>query len=138
MSKTVTAEAVENLNKISNTTPDVETRVTRNILVGQCVQQGDVYVHRVNDTHTRGKMRGSRQVAVGETTRRVQVYWQSRPCYYRPGSSCGRGLGANAPGARASLSTGWYVPNYVSTGCQNAARRPGLVQSLVARWWLLI
>lgn len=67
MSKTVTAEAVENLNKISNTTPDVEIRNTRNILVGQCVQQGDVYVHRVSDTHARGKMRGSRQVAVGDT-----------------------------------------------------------------------
>lgn len=35
--------------------------------VGQVAHQGDVYLHRVKDDHPRGKLLGTRQIAVGTT-----------------------------------------------------------------------
>lgn len=55
------------LSTIRDATPDVEVRVTRRLEVGQALMQGDVYMIRVADDHPRGKLRGSRQVAVGDT-----------------------------------------------------------------------
>ena len=35
--------------------------------VGKVVRQGDIYIHRVADTHERGDLQGSRQLAPGES-----------------------------------------------------------------------
>lgn len=55
------------VEKISKAKADTEVRVTRRIEVGSVLHQGDVYLHRVKDDHPRGKMLGTRQVAVGTT-----------------------------------------------------------------------
>lgn len=57
--------AVEAVEKVTRAPADPEVRVTRRIEVGHAIHQGDVYVHRVADSHPRGKPRGSRQVALG-------------------------------------------------------------------------
>lgn len=60
-----TAEQV--LNEILDTKPDTEVRIARLLAVGQGIHQGDIYMIRVDDDHPRGTLRGSRQVAVGDT-----------------------------------------------------------------------
>lgn len=62
--QTSAAEAVE---KITKSVPDHAVRVVDSIEVGDVVHQGDVYVHRVEDSHPRGESIGTRQVAVGST-----------------------------------------------------------------------
>ncbi len=47
--------------------PDNEVRVCRRIEVGSNLHQGDVYIHKVEDSHPRGSKTGTRQVAVGNT-----------------------------------------------------------------------
>lgn len=49
------------------TAEDQEVRVCRRIEPGQAIHQGDVYVHRVDDSHPREDELGTRQVAVGDT-----------------------------------------------------------------------
>lgn len=63
-SATKTADAVEQVTKA---TADPEVRTARRIEIGHAIHQGDVYLHRVADTHARGKELGTRQVAVGTT-----------------------------------------------------------------------
>lgn len=55
------------VEKVASAPPDAEVRVCRRIKVGHAVQQGDVYLHRVEDAHPRGAELGTRQVAVGTT-----------------------------------------------------------------------
>lgn len=61
---TKTAAAVE---KVTKATSDPEVRTARRIEIGHAIHQGDVYLHRVADSHPHGKELGSRQVAVGTT-----------------------------------------------------------------------
>lgn len=65
---TDTAQIEKTMQAMRETT-DPQLRVCRRIEIGQNVQQGDVYLWRVADTHPRGKQRaeGERQVAVGTT-----------------------------------------------------------------------
>lgn len=46
---------------------DTELRIARRLEIGGVLHQGDVYLHRVADDHPRGKLLGTRQVAVGTT-----------------------------------------------------------------------
>lgn len=61
--KTIIAE----VDKVRTHKADSELRVTRRIEIGMVIHQGDVYLHRVDDEHPRGRMLGTRQVAVGTT-----------------------------------------------------------------------
>jgi len=44
-----------------------ELRDNSDIKIGEVIHQGDVYLHAVADTHPRGELLGTRQVAVGNT-----------------------------------------------------------------------
>ena len=61
---TETMEAVE---RIAKAPAETDVRITRRIEIGHAVQQGDLYVHRVPDSHARGKQTGTGcvQVALG-------------------------------------------------------------------------
>ncbi len=61
--KTMTAEEI--LNKIE-THPATHTLRTEPIAIGEVFQQGDCYLHRVPDDWPRGKLLGTRKIAVGE------------------------------------------------------------------------
>lgn len=41
-------------------------RDCRDLQIGQCVHQGDIYLHRVPDSHPRGALLGTRKLAVGQ------------------------------------------------------------------------
>ena len=56
-------EAVQN---IMNTKADTEVRNLRRMEINSAIQQGDVYLHRVDVSHPRGDKLGTRQVAVGD------------------------------------------------------------------------
>jgi len=60
-------QVLEKIQAVMNAKADENVRITRRIEIGHAVQQGDIYVHRVADTHPRGKQigRGSVQVALG-------------------------------------------------------------------------
>lgn len=65
-----TITAVEAHKKVENeaTTKVVrETRFIDKIEVGEVVRQGDIYIHRVKNTHKKGDLSRSRQLALGET-----------------------------------------------------------------------
>lgn len=64
LTKNTTNEAIQ---KIQQSPADINKRITRRIEIGHCVHQGDIYVHRVDDNHPRGKRIGkdSVQVALG-------------------------------------------------------------------------
>lgn len=59
-----TADAIQQVQKAP---ADAGKRITRRIEIGHCVHQGDVYVHRVEDSHKRGKRIGKDavQIALG-------------------------------------------------------------------------
>lgn len=74
MSKTMTAEqALEKIGEVaaSNWSERLEKSLTirdcTGMAVGQYSRQGDVYIHRVDDKHPRGKPRAERQLAIGTT-----------------------------------------------------------------------
>jgi hypothetical protein len=58
---------VEDVQKIEQAPADTDIRITRRIEIGSVIQQGDVYLHRVADTHHRGEQIGveSVQIALG-------------------------------------------------------------------------
>jgi len=47
--------------------PRQEVRLIRSMSPGQVVRQGDIYIHRVADSHAHGPMAATRQLALGET-----------------------------------------------------------------------
>lgn len=57
----------EAVKAVTDSVADEEVRVTRRIEIGSCVQQGDLYVHRVADGHACGAKRkkGKAQLALG-------------------------------------------------------------------------
>lgn len=61
------------MNTIEDVLSKIETHVAqpelreRQRAVGDVAHQGDVYLHRVADDHPRGKLLGTRQIAVGTT-----------------------------------------------------------------------
>lgn len=63
--KTLTAK--EALYRVVESIPDHTVRVIEEMQVGQVIHQGDVYLHRVADDWPRGKLLGTRQIAVGTT-----------------------------------------------------------------------
>lgn len=69
MSATMTIEqkANEAVKRVQQAPADVELRVTRRIEIGHVIQQGDIYVHRVPDSHSRGELigKGKVQIALG-------------------------------------------------------------------------
>lgn len=44
-----------------------EVRLIESIDVGKAIRQGDIYIHRVPSEHAHGKIRQSRQLAIGTT-----------------------------------------------------------------------
>lgn len=57
--------AAELVEKIRTAVADTEVRTFEALEIGQVIQQGDVYLHRVPADWPRGKLLGTRQVAVG-------------------------------------------------------------------------
>lgn len=55
------------VQKVADAPADAKMRITRRIEVGFCVQQGDVYIFRVDPAHPHGKQIGmdKHQVALG-------------------------------------------------------------------------
>ena len=60
-------QAISSINDAA-TSSDSEQRVMRRFEVGKALHQGDVYLHMVADSHPRGGLWGSKQVAIGDTT----------------------------------------------------------------------
>lgn len=62
-----TVTVTEAVERIGNAECDTDIRTTRRIEIGHAIQQGDVYVHRVPDSHPHGKRigKGTVQVALG-------------------------------------------------------------------------
>ncbi len=56
---------MQQLEAVTSHVPDISKRVLRWCEIGRAIHQGDVYLHRVADDHSRGKAWGSRQVAIG-------------------------------------------------------------------------
>lgn len=61
------ATVIETIKAIQEAPADENLRITRRIEIGHCVQQGDIYLFRVPDSHPRGKQigKGSVQIALG-------------------------------------------------------------------------
>lgn len=57
----------EVLEQIERAPANAEVRLIESIEVGQVVRQGDIYIHRVDDAHPRGKVTQNRQLAIGTT-----------------------------------------------------------------------
>jgi hypothetical protein len=74
-----------------------ELRYVERMEIGQVVRQGDIYIHRVADSHPRGKRLESHQLAIGETTgsrhtveAHAEVYeGTTLPDYCSPGTFLG-------------------------------------------------
>ena len=60
-------EAYEEVEKLAKIKAQHEVRFIKNIEIGQGIRQGDIYIHRVPQTHPRGKVSLSNQLAIGET-----------------------------------------------------------------------
>ena len=61
-------ETIQNaVRKVEQAPADADVRTVRRMEIGQAIQQGDVYLHRVPDNHPRGKQVGmdSVQIALG-------------------------------------------------------------------------
>jgi len=71
-------EAHEMVQRAAKSCPEV--RDFRAAEVGQVARQGDVYVHRVEDDHPRGKPTGS-QLAVGHTQGSRHVVTGAAECF---------------------------------------------------------
>ena len=64
-------ETIQNaVRKVEQAPADADVRTVRRMEIGQAIQQGDVYLHRVPDNHPRGKQVGmdSVQIALGSGT----------------------------------------------------------------------
>lgn len=59
-----TDKALEAIKQVQQAPADENLRITRRIEIGHCIQQGDIYVHRVDDTHRRGKRIGTGMVQI--------------------------------------------------------------------------
>jgi hypothetical protein len=64
--KSITVE-YENLVREAAEKAVHETRDIKSIEIGKAVRQGDIYIHRVEATHARGKQTQNRQLAMGNT-----------------------------------------------------------------------
>lgn len=64
---TIEQKTQEAIKQVQLAPADEGKRITRRIEIGHCVHQGDCYIHRVEDTHRRGKRIGkdSVQIALG-------------------------------------------------------------------------
>lgn len=67
MTKTKTKTALKALEEIQAAadTASMEVRDVGELKIGQVIHQGDVYLHRVPAEHPKGKLLGTRQIAVG-------------------------------------------------------------------------
>mgnify|MGYP001575819991 FL=1 len=59
----VFSDIVEKMNEVSINS----SRIIHRMEIGQVVRQGDIYIHRVGDSHECGKKLESRQLAIGNT-----------------------------------------------------------------------
>ena len=67
--KTQTMEPTEALKSVEDGAEGnvQEIRNIEEFPIGKIVRQGDIYIHRVEDSHPRGKSTSNRQLAMGET-----------------------------------------------------------------------
>lgn len=56
----------EKMDLIQKSVPDHEVRICRSIEIGTVLMQGDIYLHRVDDSHPRGDIRGTRKLSIGQ------------------------------------------------------------------------
>ncbi len=104
MTATVT-KAMSAIKAVQEAESCDKTRITRRIEIGHCIHQGDVYVHRVDESHKRGGRiggdnhqialgtgNGARHMAVGD----IEVFagmrlpeWVSAPADIQPGEITG-------------------------------------------------
>lgn len=75
------AEAHEQIERLAKTNAVPEVRKVRAIEVGKVVRQGDIYLHRVEPTHLKGKRRKDRQLALGNTMGSRHVAEGSAECF---------------------------------------------------------
>jgi hypothetical protein len=77
--KAETAEEAQNLIERSAKEKVVATmRHIETMEIGKVVRQGDIYIHRVADGHTKGDPTGNRQLALGDSTGSRHV--AEKPC----------------------------------------------------------
>jgi hypothetical protein len=60
-------EAHEEIERLAKENAVQEVRRIQSIEIGKVIRQGDIYLHRVDEKHTRGKKLKSRQLALGNT-----------------------------------------------------------------------
>ena len=55
------------IERVTVAPADTEVRITRRIEIGHCVMQGDIYIHRVEESHPTGELigKGMVQIALG-------------------------------------------------------------------------
>jgi hypothetical protein len=75
------AEAHEQIERQAKTNAVPEVRRIRAIEVGKVVRQGDIYLHRVEAAHLKGKRRKDRQLALGNTMGSRHVAEAPAECY---------------------------------------------------------
>ena len=93
MTATVTAEkTMKAIKQVQHAPADDKKRITRRIEIGHCIHQGDVYCHRVDDNHPKGKR-------IGDTA--VQI-------------ALGTGNGARHVAEGAEVYQGVKLPNWVT------------------------
>lgn len=97
MAKLVKAKTAEEAQELieRSAKENVVSNIRRieTMAVGKVVRQGDIYVHRVDDAHEKGDLRGNRQLALGDSmgSRHVaeepsEIYeGEKAPPWYSPG-----------------------------------------------------
>lgn len=60
-------QAHEEIERLAKANAAPEVRRIKDIAVGKVVRQGDIYLHRVDADHPKGKARKDRQLALGTT-----------------------------------------------------------------------
>jgi len=61
------AQAHEEIERLAKANAVPEVRRIKTMEIGKVVRQGDIYLHRVEGQHARGKKLRSRQLALGNT-----------------------------------------------------------------------
>lgn len=64
---TLTATQAHDRIAAKAATPDRAVRDCTRLKIGEVARQGDLYLHRVEDAHSRGKATTNRQLALGNT-----------------------------------------------------------------------
>lgn len=59
-------DTITKLKEIEAAPFDCGVREAHDIKVGQAIHQGDIYLHRVRKDHPRGKLLGTRKLAIGQ------------------------------------------------------------------------